>query len=141
MKNNNCTCYTPYLSNSIAYDHNFWHTIVKWWYLQVFFSSFFILIFQAVREVKGQKMAQNDQTFCLSCFMSQESYIIWLSFMLHFCEIMFRGLFFIFSKFWFSGLLGVKGQKNGPKWKKIMSVMLHISRNIHDMIFMYGTHV
>ena len=41
----------PYLRNSVAYDHDFWCTCVKWWYLQVFFFS--------VRgEGKGQKMAQ-----------------------------------------------------------------------------------
>ena len=90
-----------------AYDHDFWYTIVKWWYLQVVFSFFFVLIFQAVREVKGQKIVQNYKKFCLLCFISQESYILWLSFMVHLCEIMiFPGIFFSFSKFWFSGLLG-----------------------------------
>ena len=26
--------------NSIAYDYDFWHTILKWWYFQVLFSFF-----------------------------------------------------------------------------------------------------
>ena len=25
----------PYIRNSIAYDHDFWYTCVKWWYHQV----------------------------------------------------------------------------------------------------------
>ena len=29
MKNNNYTCDAPYLSYSIAYDHEFWYTCVK----------------------------------------------------------------------------------------------------------------
>ena len=28
------------LRNSVAYDHDFWYTFVKWWYLQAFFFSF-----------------------------------------------------------------------------------------------------
>ena len=139
---NNYICQVPYLSSNIAYNNDFWYTIVKWWYLQVFFSFFFFLVFWAVSGAKGQKIAQNDKTFCLSCSISQESFVIWLSFMVHLCEIMiFPGLFFIFSKFWFSGLLAVERAKNGPKWEKIISVLLHISRNIHYMIFIYGTHV
>ena len=27
---NNCIRHTPYLRNSMAYDHDFWYTIVKW---------------------------------------------------------------------------------------------------------------
>ena len=62
------------------------------------------------------------------------------------------GVFFIFSKFGFSGFLGckggggggegsVKGQKMVQNAKKILSVVLHISGVIHDMIFICGTHV
>ena len=29
-----------YLRNSIAYDHDFWYTCVKWWHLQTHFSFF-----------------------------------------------------------------------------------------------------
>ena len=39
MKNNNYMCHVSYLRNSIAYDQDFLYTCVKWWYLQVFFSS------------------------------------------------------------------------------------------------------
>ena len=74
IKNNNYICHEPYLRNSIAYDHDFWYTNVKWKYFQVFFSFFSKLLKIA------QKMAQNGKKFCLLCFISQEPYIIWLSF-------------------------------------------------------------
>ena len=65
----------PYLRNHTSSNHNFWCTCVKWWYLQAFFYFFEILIFWAVREVKGQKIAQNDKTLCLLCFISH--YPLW----------------------------------------------------------------
>ena len=40
MKNKNYIRHVPYLRNSVAYDHDFWYTWVKWWYLQAFFSFF-----------------------------------------------------------------------------------------------------
>ena len=90
----------------VAYDHDFWCICVKWWYLQLFFRFFNILIFQVVSGVKGQKMAQNDKKFCLSRFISQEPYILWLSFMVHLCKMMISpGIFFISLKFLFFGLL------------------------------------
>ena len=62
------------------------------------------------------------KNFCLLPFISQEPYIIWLSFMVSLCETMIApDFFFIFSKFWFSGLLG-------PKWAEILS---HISHGFH----------
>ena len=104
----------------------------------LFFFVFFFFdncIFQAVREVKGQKMVSYDKKF--------------LSFALHISGAIYHMIviygklvwnddcsrfFFIFSKFWFSGLLG-------PKWAEIMSVALHISRIIYHMVFIYDTHV
>ena len=80
------------------------------------FFIFFILIFQAIREVKGQKIAWNDKKFCLLHFISWESYMIWLSFMVHLCEIMiFTSIFFFFQNFDF---LGCKGQKMVQNEKK-----------------------
>ena len=64
MKNNNYICHMPYLKNSIAYNHDFWYTCVKWRYLQsccFFFFMSFIFIFWAVRGVKRQKIAQNEK--------------------------------------------------------------------------------
>ena len=40
-----------------------------------------MLIFWVVSGVKRQKMAQSEKKNCLFCFISQEPYIIWLSFM------------------------------------------------------------
>ena len=63
--------------------------------------------------------------------------------MVHLCELMISpGVFFIYSKFWFSGLLGGKRKKkNGPKCEKIMSVVFHISGSIHHVIVIFGAHV
>ena len=58
---------TPYTRNRTLSDHNFWHTYVKWWYIQVFFSFFFLIfIFQAVKGLKGQKMTKmkNNNYIC-----------------------------------------------------------------------------
>ena len=54
-----------------------------------FFSFFDIFTFQAVGGVKGQKMTQDDKKFCLLHFISQEPYIMWLSFMIHLCKMIF----------------------------------------------------
>ena len=54
-------CRTPYLRNGTLSNHNFWCTCVKWWYLQTFFHFFEILIFWAVRRIKGQKIARNEK--------------------------------------------------------------------------------
>ena len=106
-----------YLRNSVAYELDFWYIYVKWCYLQVFFRFFKILILKVFRGVKGQKMVQNDKKFCASHVISQEPYIIWLSFMLHMCKMIISpGVFFIFSKFWFFGLLW--GWKD-KRWSKM----------------------
>ena len=55
--------------------------------------------------------------------------------------IISQNVFFIFSKFWFFGLLGVKMAKHGPKWQKVLSVALHISGTIHRVTVIYGTHL
>ena len=69
-----------------------------------FFHFFKILIFQVVRGVKGQKMVQNDKKFCLLHSISQEPYIIWLSFMVHMCKMIISpGVFSFFQNFDFSG--------------------------------------
>ena len=82
-----------------------------------FFYFFKILIFQVARGVKEQKMVQNDKKIFLSCLVSQEPYIIWLSFMLHLRKMIISpGSFFIFLKFWFFGLL--RGWK-GKNWSKM----------------------
>ena len=100
-----------------------------------FFHFFNILIFQVVSGVKQQKLAQNNKILCLSHSMSQEPYIIWPSFVVHKCEMIISTGTFIFSNFWFLGLLGGSKGKNGPKWQK-NSVAPFISGTIHHTSFL-----
>ena len=102
----------PYLRNSIACDHYFWYTCVNEDISRCCFQFFKILIFQ-VFQVRGQETVQNDKKFCQSCFISCEPYIMWLSFMVDLCKmIISAGVFFSFSKFWFSGSIwGLKDKK------------------------------
>ena len=105
MKNENYIHHMPHLRNSIAYDHDFWYTCIKQWYLQVFlfvFSKFWFS--RLLGDVKGQKMAQNNKKCCLMRFISEESYIIWLSFMVDMCKMIISlGLFSVFESFDFPG--------------------------------------
>ena len=49
---------------------------------------------------KREKRVKNDKNFCLSHYISQEPYIIWLLFVKHQCKMIISpGAFFIFSKF------------------------------------------
>ena len=109
----------------------------------VFFLFSKILIFWVVREAKGQKMVQNDKKLCLLRSISQEPYLMWLSFMVHMCKMIIPpGVFFIFSKFWFFGLSWKeKGKKQSRITKNSVRHTLHISGTIHHMIFIYGTHL
>ena len=61
-----------------------------------FFQFFKILIFQVVRRVKGQKTVLNDKKLCPLHSISQEQYIMWLSFMIHISNMISSGIFFIF---------------------------------------------
>ena len=129
MKNNNYIRRALYLRNSIAYDHDFWKNCVKWYISRYVFHFFKILIFWVVSWVKGQKMAHYDKKLCLSYFISPKSYIKWLSFLVHLCKKMISPdiLFFYFFKiFIFWVVRVVKRQKNGQKWEKIKSVVVHI---------------
>ena len=66
---------------------SFMVNICKMIILDIFYFIFFkILVFWVHWGVKGQKTVQNDKKFCLSCSISQEPYIIWLSFMVHMCR-------------------------------------------------------
>ena len=124
-------CYAPYIRNHTSYDRHLWHTSLKWWYLQVFFYFFQILIFQVVSQVKSEKLTQNDKKFCLSCSMSQEPYIIWSSLVIRKCKIIISiGFSFIFFFFFFLILIfwvarRVKGQ-NDLKWQKTVRFALHL---------------
>ena len=96
-------CGTLYLKKHTPYDHDFWYT----WKMMIspggFFHFFKILIFGFFREVKGQKITQNEKI---------PSYIIWLWFLVHMCKMISPAFFFHFFKiliFW--GFRGVTGQK------------------------------
>ena len=62
--------------------------------------------------------------------------------MVHMCKMIISlGVFFIFAKFLFFGLVGGKSAKSGPKSQNVLSITLHISGTIHHMIVIYGTPV
>ena len=87
-------------------------------------------------------MAQKSKKVCLSCFISQETYIIWFSFMVHMYKMISQVVFFILSKLWFSRLLG---EYKGKKWSKVKNnsvshtpyIRNHTSYDFHLCI--YGT--
>ena len=144
MKNKNYIHHMLYLRNSVAYNHGFWGTFVKLCYLQVFFSFFQKLIFQVVRGVKGQKKVQNDKEFCLSRSISQEPYSIWLSLMVHLCnmiislDVLFFFHFFKIFVFWV--VSEVRGQKMVQNDKKFVYCAPYLRNQTH-MIVIYGAHV
>ena len=139
------THYVPYLRDSIAYDHGYWYACVKEWFFQVFFH--FLEIF----------MIQNDKKFSPSHSISQEPYIMWLSFMVRMCKMTISlVIFFIFFKiliFWVHR--GMKRQTTVRNEKKFCSAPYfricasedsHFCRTLyfrnHDlMIYIYGKHV
>ena len=109
-----------YLGNSVAYDHGFWDTCVKWWYLEEFFKIFFkSLIFWVVSGVKGQKMAQNDKnSVCHTSYLRNHT-LMWnddisgclFNFFKTFCKI--------FSFLIFQVVRRVKGQKTTQNDEKL----------------------
>ena len=117
-QNDEKLCVTLYFRNHIPCLH-LWYACIKDNISRHFFYFFKILISRTIRWVKGKKMVQitkNDT----SCSISQEPYIIWLSFIVHMCKMMISPVIFLnFSKFWFSGL---SGKWKGKKWPK-MTVM------------------
>ena len=93
-------------------------------------------------QIKQQIMVQNDKKLCPLHSLSQEQYIIGLSFMAHMCKMIisagffssFFFFFFFFLKFSFFGLSVGKRAKNVPKSQKILSVVLYISGTMHYVI-------
>ena len=137
----NSVCHALYFKNHISYDLHSWYTCVKEYYLQTVCSFFKKLIFEVIRGVKGQKMAQNDKKFCLSRSVPQEPYIRWLWSLVHMCKMMTSpGAFHLFKILIFQVIREYKGKK-WPKWQKILSIALHISGTIHLMIVIYGAYV
>ena len=78
-----------------------------------------ILIFWIHKGLKGQKMVQNDKKLCLLCSISQEPYIIWLSFMVQMCKIIISPVAFLnFKILIFQIVRGLKMQKAAQNDKK-----------------------
>ena len=83
------------------------------------FHFFKILITWVFRGLKGWLMVQNDKNFCPLCSISQEPYIIWLSFMVYMCKmIIFAGIFSVFSNFDFLSCEEGKRAKKPKMTKK-----------------------
>ena len=74
------------------------HHMIMIWNFQICFLFFSVCIFSVVREVKEQKMAQNDKKFCLFHSLSQELCLLWLWFLLNMYKIMISpAICFIFQ--------------------------------------------
>ena len=83
------------------------------------FHFFQILIFWFFKGVKGQKTTQKMTKNCRLHSVSQESYIIWLLFMVYLCKKIITPDVFFISKFWSSRLLVVREVK-GKKFSKMI---------------------
>ena len=125
------------LLNVISQESLFVVHMQKRKYLLIFFQ---FLIFGAnsnkmTQMTKWPKMTE----YCVVAPISQEAYTIWLWFLVHIYQLMTSSYaFYIFSKFWFSGLLGGKRAKNGPKGQKNLSVSLYLrNRTSYDCFLVY----
>ena len=84
-------CCAPYLRNCTSCNHKFCCTCVKWWDLQDLFSFFLSFNFWVVSGTKRQKMVQNvvdNKKCCPPHPIPQETYMTWLSFMVHMCKML-----------------------------------------------------
>ena len=110
---------------------------ISWCFCFNFFKS---LIFWVVSEVIGQKMALNDKKFCLSCFISQEPYIIWLSLMVHLNKmIISRNFIHFFQILILQVVRGGKRTTNSWKWQK--NCCTPYAGIIHYLIVISGSSV
>ena len=138
----NHVCRAPYFRIHISYHFNLWHTNVKWKSPGFFFFFSKLWFSRLFRAGKWAKIVQNDKKLCLSCFISQEQYIIWSPFMVHMYKtVLSLGGFSFFQNFDFWVVRGIKRADNGPKWQKFLSITPYTTETIHHMIFIYGTHM
>ena len=95
-----------------------------------------------VSRAKGHKMVQNDKTLYPLCSISQNPYIIWLSFMIYMCKMIISPCVFsiFFNIFIFRVVSGVKGQKMTKNWQKWQKNYVHRASYLR-MVVIYGTHV
>ena len=100
------------------------------------------MILWVYRGVKGQKTVQNDKKLCLSCSISQEPYVIWLSFMVQVCKMIISPVAFFNVKILiFQVVKGLKWQEMAQNDKNFCLLDLIISGTIYHMIFIYGAYV
>ena len=105
-----------------------------------FFHFLKIFIFHIVRWVKGPKKVQNDKKVCPSHFISQEPYIIWLSFMVQMCKMIISPGAFSVLEFWSSKWSGGWKGKKWPKMKNIsVSHALHFRNHISYDVHLWHT--
>ena len=88
---------------------------------RLYFHFSKVLIFWAINQVKGAKMAENDEKACPHCIWGTAHAMIVI-----FGTLMQNGnasgLFFIFWKFWF---FGPKMEQKGQKWPKMTKKLVH----------------
>ena len=114
-------------------DHNFWCACVKWGVCFIFPKFCFL----SLEVDKTAKTVQNDKKFCLSSPISQEPCMIYDLWYTSVNQWYPQVLFFIFFKILILRIVsGVKGQKNGPKWQKIVCLTLSVrNRTSYDFDF------
>ena len=136
------------LDTALSYDCHLWCKCVKWQYLQVFFTNFKILIFQAVRGLKGHKMTKISVCYTLY-FRNHISYDIYLGYTIMYERIISPCIVFIFLfKFWFLessvggaggwGVGGGKRTKNSicpPPYLNIIEILIMISTGVFFYFF------
>ena len=131
-------CCTLYFRNHISYDLRLWYTYIckRITSPAIFFFSFKILTFGMIKgEVKGQKMAQNDKSFCpyLSNCTSYDC-----DFCCTFVEWWYLQQIFSFFKiliFWV--FRGIKGKK----WPKLTNFSLFYSIWRYSSFLSHSFHV
>ena len=83
--------------------------------------------------VKGQKMTQYGKKLCLSQFVSQEPFLIWLWFLVH---VQNNDISILFKKIWFVRFLGEGGGSGWVKAQKMtqnyqfQSIMYYILETV-----------
>ena len=108
-------------------------------FFSFFFSFWFFRLLGSKRAKNSPKWKITITSVHLSHTISQEQHSVW-SFSVHYCKIMISpGIFFVFVKFWFFGLLAGKGgkrTKNGPKRQKILSRSISQEPYVIWLLFM-----
>ena len=98
------------------------------------------MLFWLLRGVKGQKTVKNDKKICLSHFISQEPYIIWLPFMVQICKIMMSpSVFFNVKILMFQVVRGWKGQKKPKTLKISFCCTLYFRNHISYCLYLWYT--